>query len=241
MSNTIIVGDLEIAFTTAFDKTWEDKGSRASKDVSTWRPKPMPHQQGLGYFPVGDVPFPNYKDPNKLEVGVLVRTRPGASRPALAPPAGKDTVWRYVKETLSSLGTVTSRKVFEFHNLTAPAGFIAMGGLGGSSADLSLYRCVRKDLTVSADAHASIQVWTDAGSGGHKPGSIWYITPFLAPEGTYVLAPNVMVGARGRSQPTETYAFKAAPFATEESRDATDHPALYQHDSAAAQGQRSFV
>ncbi|HEV7405612.1 MAG TPA: Vps62-related protein [Chthoniobacteraceae bacterium] len=213
MSNTIIIGDLEIAFTTAFDKTWEDRGSRANKDVSTWRPKPMPNQQGQGYYPIGDIAMPNYSDPNKKEVGVLVRDRPGASRPALAVPAGKDTVWRYVKETLTSMGTVSSRKVYEFHNLTAPADFIAMGGLGGTPADPSLYRCVRKDLTVSADAQASKVVWTDAGtSGGHKPGSIWSITPYHAPEGTYVLAPNVMVGAKSRSQPPETHAFKAAPF-----------------------------
>jgi hypothetical protein len=187
----INIGDLIIAFTTSFDWTWDDKGSGADEDASTWRPKPLPGQDG--FFPLGDVMFPNYNDPNGIEVGILVKDAGNPDNPALMPPTGFAYVW--------------SSQVWMAQ---APAGYVALGGVASSDVPPStdLYRCVRKDLV--QQALVGNQIYNDQGSGRRDDLGAWAIQAATAPAGSVDFSPGtfIPVGMYDKPSPAGFWAFE---------------------------------
>jgi hypothetical protein len=187
----IQIGDLIVDFTTSFDWTWNDSGSGAHDDASTWRPKPMAGQDG--FFPVGDVMLPNYDNPNGSHVAILVKDAGSADRPALMPPTGFAYVW--------------SSQVWM---ALAPAGYVALGGVARSDIPpaTDLYRCVRSDLL--APALVGAQIYNDHGSGRRDDLGCWAIQAATAPAGLADFSPGTFmpVGNYQTPSPVGFWAFE---------------------------------
>ncbi|PFH08507.1 uncharacterized protein DUF946 [Collimonas sp. PA-H2] len=176
-TSQLVFQDLAMDFTTQFVQTWNDQGSGAHEDASTWRPLASDAQ--VGFYSVGDVLFGNYDDPNGKHVGLLVKSLsdPGVGQPALMPPTGFQYVW--------------SSQVYM---LMAPDGYVALGGVAAwDSGSLSPdnYRCVRADLVIPA--LVGDQVYNDSGSGKNDDLSCWNILPPSAPAGNVAFSPGTFI------------------------------------------------
>jgi hypothetical protein len=178
-TSRIRIGDLEIDFTSEFDHTWDDKGTGAKMDGSTWRPRPRD-----GFYPLGDLMVRSYDNPNGRLVALVAYDDGRTDNPALKPPTGFSYVW--------------SNRIFM---MNAPEGYVALGGIGcyGDLPDPALYRCVRKDLVVQALVGG--EIYNDRGSGKRDDLSAWAITPPRADAGSAGLAPSTFIPVGSRSQP----------------------------------------
>ncbi len=173
-TSQIVIGDLILDFTTTFDWTWDDKGSGAHMDASTWRPKASADQ--VNFYPLGDMMLQNYDNPTGVHVGILVKDNGPASNPALKAP----TDFRYVWSS-------------QMWMAVAPDGYAALGGAaqGGGPPSVDLYRCVRKDLVQQALVGG--ELYNDSGSGKRDDLSCWDIMPATARAGSIDFSPGTFM------------------------------------------------
>eukprot|EP00659_Diplonema_papillatum_P016789 gene16789-25757_t len=83
--NSLQYKDLLINFTTEFVPVWNDKGTRAEKPVTFWRPSTS--SDALGNFvPLGDVAVAGYHNINQLNIVAVVSEVDRENGTALRPP-----------------------------------------------------------------------------------------------------------------------------------------------------------
>lgn len=190
-TSQIQIGDLLIDFTSSFVWTWDDKGSGAHDDASTWRPTPSEDQ--ADFYPLGDIMLPNYNNPNGVSVGVIVKDLGPANNPALKPPASFRYVWSN-----------------QMWMAVAPEGYVAMGGAGnsGGAPSTDLYRCVRADLVEQALVGG--QIYNDHGSGRRDDLACWAIQAATAPAGFVNFASGTFmpIGSYDTPSPSGFWAFQ---------------------------------
>lgn len=84
--NSLQYKDLLINFTTEFVPVWNDKGTRAEKPVTFWRPSTS--SDALGNFvPLGDVAVAGYHNINQLNIVAVVSEVDRENGTALRPPS----------------------------------------------------------------------------------------------------------------------------------------------------------
>lgn len=106
--NSLQYKDLLINFTTEFVPVWNDKGTRAEKPVTFWRPSTS--SDALGNFvPLGDVAVAGYHNINQLNIVAVVSEVDRENGTALRPPVDFERV----------LGTLGTKGTRQFLNLAA--------------------------------------------------------------------------------------------------------------------------
>ncbi|MDJ1134230.1 Vps62-related protein [Streptomyces iconiensis] len=159
----VVLGDLEVAFTTGFTARWNDRNSGGRLNTGFWQPVPP-----AGFRALGTLGRPDYGDPNGVGVAVCVRQAEGRPQ-ALADPV--DYEWRYDdKGSGARLNGSTWRPV-------PPSGYVALGDVCADShykPALTDAVCVREDLTAPGPAGGLI--WNVADTGGRHRASMWRIT-----------------------------------------------------------------
>ncbi|MGY2375311.1 Vps62-related protein [Pseudomonas sp. SDO524_S393] len=193
--------DLLISFTDEFLPLWNDQGSGAHKAVSLWRPSTAADALGH-FFPLGDVATDSYLNINQRKIVAVVSDANKVGGTALRSPDDYQLVW---KDTGSG-----ARTDFSLWRPLPPEGYVAMGlvcGVGYEKPSRNAVRCVRADLTVSAQPGDLI--WNDFGSGATEDFSAWSITPPDAAPGEICLAPGTFVGNARYARPDQpTYALR---------------------------------
>ncbi|MFJ2412345.1 Vps62-related protein [Pseudomonas sp. NPDC087814] len=192
--NSLQYKDLLINFTTEFVPVWNDKGTRAEKPVTFWRPSTS--SDALGNFvPLGDVAVAGYHNINQLNIVAVVSEVDRENGTALRPPVDFERVWEH--------SGPRARANFSIWRPTAPEGYVAMGlvcGLGNDKPPRNTIRCVREDLVTQA--YVDQLIWSDQGSGAHRDFSAWGVSPSQAAPAQAYLAPGTFTGAEGYAKPT---------------------------------------
>jgi hypothetical protein len=181
MSN-IIFNDLEIGFAADFRWRWDDRGSGADRDGSFFKAENLPE----GFYRLGDLAVDGYpRDNNREDVGrvndcvlAIVKDRGGGATPALAVPERLEIVY-------GDWGSGADRDG-SFWRIIPPAGYVALGDIctwDYDAPDKNDYRCVRKDLVVSAVIDGTF--WDDAGSGANQDVTLWALHPPMAADSEF--------------------------------------------------------
>lgn len=155
-------GDLTLRFTSAFNPSYNDTGSRSHLDGSFWTPVPPD-----GFFNLGTYGQSGYENPNGQQWALCVKETTSGSG-ALAPPIRYDPIWNAHGTHGDGQGS--------FWRPVPPAGYVALGDvcvLGYNPPPLDAIRCVRIDLTYSGAIGALI--WNDQGSGAPMDVGVWDI------------------------------------------------------------------
>jgi hypothetical protein len=161
---TSVKGEPTLLVSTTGSYNWitSDKGSGADQDVTLWRPDPSD-----GYFILGDYAQANYQAANGVSLIVKAINDDPAS-----PLLKEQRTWSLVYTDQGSGGDYD----WSIWAAVPPDGYIPIGMvavMGYAMPTIQNYRCVRKDLVVSSSA--TIQVWSDKGSGGDTDLALWAI------------------------------------------------------------------
>lgn len=186
--------DLLINFTTEFVPVWNDKGTRAKKPVTFWRPSTSSDALG-NFISLGDVAVAGYHNINQQKIVAVVSEVDRENGTALRAPVDFERVWEH--------SGPRARANFSIWQPTAPAGYVAMGlvcGVGNDKPPHNTIRCVREDLVTQA--YVDQLIWSDQGSGAHRDFSAWGVSPSQAPPGQAYLAPGTFTGTEGYAKPT---------------------------------------
>lgn len=184
----LVSDDLWIAYTTAFEEVWTDRGSGAHRDVGFFRPIPPP-----GYYAVGDYAHASHGMPDDV-VMVLKEKTPGA----LAAPLNYEKVWSDAGSGADDDAAVWRPR--------CPSDYSALGLVTTSGAEPSkaAVRCVKTDLTVQAETGDAI--WNDAGSGADRDFSAWHVQVGGAPPETAFVTPGSFIGHASHAKPDNRHA-----------------------------------
>ncbi|WP_146178488.1 Vps62-related protein [Nonomuraea fuscirosea] len=178
----MVLGDVEVAFTTTFTFRWSDENSGAHRDGGFWHPLPP-----RGFHALGSLGCPSYDDPNGEVVAVCVRQ--AADRPA-ARAGPVDYRWIYDS---TETGSATSGSIWR---PVPPSGYAPLGDVcvaGFDKPGPSQVVCVRTDLTTPGST--SVIVWHTEGSGGTFQASMAQISAPARADGQAkaVIAPGSFV------------------------------------------------
>lgn len=195
VANTMQLGDLTLAFTTAFQLRWNDQGSGATRNGAFWHPIPL-----AGFHALGTIGLSHYSDPNGTVAAICVQES-SSGNGALAPPTDYELFYK-------DSGT-GARMNGSCWRPIPPQGYVALGDVfpinTHNKPSLDDVVCVREDLTFGANAGQSI--WSDQKSGGAQDFSAWQndVPPNytdMNPGATRgLIAPNTMVGRANYTQP----------------------------------------
>lgn len=192
--NSLQYKDLLINFTTEFVPVWNDKGTRAEKPVSFWRPSTSSDTLG-NFISLGDVAVADHHNINQLQVVAVVSDVDRVNGTALRAPDDFEKVWEH--------SGPRHRNAVSIWRPIAPEGYVALGlvcGVGNDKPPRNTIRCVREDLTTHA--YVDQLIWSDKGSGAARDFSAWGIsTPQPLPGEAY-LAPGTFAGSEGFAKPT---------------------------------------
>ncbi|MCP4107625.1 MAG: Vps62-related protein [Desulfobacteraceae bacterium] len=183
-------GDLEIAFTDEFQKTWSDKGSGAEKDGSFWHPLPPP-----GFHVLGSIGVNHQGEVNRSIAAMCVKDI-SDKRDALHSPKDFVHIWDDQGSGATSSGSCW-RPI-------PPDGYVALGDVfvaGYGKPQVSLIMCVREDLTHPATVGSII--WTDKGSNVPRDFRAFDISTYRAASDTKkgLFAPQTFVGNSNEHKP----------------------------------------
>lgn len=185
-------GELVLAFTTAYDYRWNDKGSGADRDVAFYHPKPP-----AGFFALGSIGVANYDSPNGKFASMCVKAATTVGgKPALAAPTGWTFIWNDKGSGANDDGSCW-RPI-------APEGYVALGDVfvaGYNPPSGQQVMCVAKELVY--EGRIGNLIWDDAGSGADRDFGAWQIEAGRAfldtPDG--VFAVNSFVGRDSHAKP----------------------------------------
>ncbi|CAN7311420.1 Vps62-related protein [Pseudoduganella sp. LjRoot289] len=162
--STMRFGDLQLAFTSSFEKRWDDGGSGADNDVAFYHPIPPE-----GYYALGSVSMSNAEDPNGKYAAICVRAGADVGGKApLAVPLGYGYIWDDSGSGADDDGSCW-RPI-------PPDGYVALGDvfvLGHDAPSGVQVMCVAAELV--GEGKVGRQVWNDGGSGADRDFSSWQI------------------------------------------------------------------
>ncbi len=159
-TSRVIDGALEVVNAPGAYRIYTDSGTGSDMDLAVFQPW-LPS----GYYMIGHFAQRNHGASPDQAIQII---KPLVSD-AVRPPS-------YSVQTWNDRGTGGHQDV-SFWRVECPYGYVALGHVicvgyhDPTSAIQSLYRCVRRDLTVKGGAGPLI--WWDRGSGGHNDGSLW--------------------------------------------------------------------
>jgi hypothetical protein len=191
IAETYMTTELEIQFIKAYDPDpiWTDRGSRANRDVSFWRPTPAD-----GYYCVGHHAKDGHGFPTE-ETMVVKERKPGEG--ALKPPLNYELIW-------NDAGSGASRNVSVWRPV-CPGGYEALGDVANKSygkPSTDEVRCIRKYELEEALPGGFI--WNDSASGAKRDFGCWGIQA-RAPDSTYsYLSRGLFYGASSHSRPEDS-------------------------------------
>jgi hypothetical protein len=181
-------GDLEIGFTTKFERIWSDHGSGADQDGAFWRPIPP-----SGFRALGDICRVNYSDPNSDDtVALVVKDLSGN---ALRLPERFERIW-------SDHGSGADEDVSVWEPVPPP-GYIALGVVTNrayAEPSKEVVVCVREELTARGAPYAPL--YSDRGSGADEDFSAWTVRPTNVNDGEIQLSPGTFVAVRSHDKPS---------------------------------------
>ncbi|MHA6572796.1 Vps62-related protein [Pseudomonas yamanorum] len=192
--NSLQYKDLLINFTTEFVPVWNDKGTRAEKPVTFWRPSTSSDALG-GFISLGDVAVAGYHNINQLKIVAVVSEVDRENGTALRAPDDFERVWEH--------SGPRHRTAVSIWRPIAPEGYVALGlvcGVGNEKPPRNTIRCVREDLTTRA--YIDQLIWSDKGSGADRDFSAWGISTPQSLPGEAYLAPGTFTGIEGFAKPT---------------------------------------
>lgn len=185
-------GELVLAFTTAYEYRWNDKGSHVKGDVAFWHPKPP-----AGFFALGTIGVTNYDLPDGKFASMCVKAATTVGgKPALAPPEGWTFIW-------NDKGSPTHDDGSCWRPI-APEGYVALGDVfvrGYDQPSGQQVMCVAKELVY--EGRIGDLIWADGGSRAHLDFGAWQIEAGQAfldtPDG--IFAVNSFVGRESHDKP----------------------------------------
>jgi Vacuolar protein sorting-associated protein 62 len=158
---------LIVSTTSNYGWLYNDQGSGAHMDVSIYRPQPS----DSSYSILGDYAQGNYSGPTGNSL-IVKAVNDDPANPLLKYPMGYAQVWNDHGSGGHNDGSIWFP--------VAPDGYRAIGFVCVGGYDppiLANYACLRRDLTV--DAQAGSLIWNDQGSGAHMDVSL-YQNPSVA-------------------------------------------------------------
>lgn len=149
---------------------WDDGGSGADRDFSSWRAR-----EPRGYFSLGDVAVPTHSAPR---FSILVRP---LKDDALKAPTGYRQRW-------TDAGSGADDDV-AFYEPICPPGYRALGHVTVAShsrlPSLNDIRCVKSEYTVPGKFEF---VWNDGGSGADRDVSVYTAVPSGSGQGVRAMS-----------------------------------------------------
>ena len=159
-------GEPTLIVSTTSNYLWlyNDQGTGSHMDVTIYRPNPTDQSYAI----IGDYAQGNYSGPTGTSL-IVKAINDDPSNPLLQSPTGYNQVWNDHGSGGHNDGSIWFP--------VAPDGYRTIGYVCQAGYDAPFipnYVCIRKDLTVEAQAGALI--WNDQGSGAHMDVELFQIT-----------------------------------------------------------------